>query len=245
MKFSAVLSILALGGRAQAKVHQEAEQLEKSFERAVGEAKRDLHECCEWVCPEPEPEYYYRSKAMMMSGSGYGSYYGRRANEAAVTKVDEQGRKLWYAHESDCSWDCSACEEPDYDYDGYMCFPTVTTPDDCECTCCGFLPEPEEPEEPCYYRSKAMMMGGSWYDDDGVECGYRSKGMMGYSRRTKETAQGKRALPGKGWGGGWGGLTCNCECDVPEARSKGMMSGSGSMKSSKTSGSMDKYSYGY
>jgi hypothetical protein len=237
MKFSAGLSILALG-LAQAKV-QEAQQLEKSFERALGEAKRDLHECCTWVCeePEPEPEYYYRSKAMMKSGSG--SYYSRRANEVA----GEHGRKLWYEYEeSNCSWDCSSCEEPDYDMGGYMCLPTVTSPDDCECTCCGFLPEPEPEPEPCYYRSKAMMMGGSWYDDDGEDCGYyRSKGMMGYSRRTKETTaqQGERALPGKGWGGGWGGITCSCECDVPEYRSKAMMkSGSGSMKSSMASGSM-------
>jgi hypothetical protein len=191
------------------------------------------------------------------SGSGYGSYYGsysrRTEEQEEIVDVNDgqNGRELWgKGMPGRCYWDCSGCDYPSYDYPdypthpiypgpGYQCFPTMTSPSACDCTCCGVLPRPEpEPEpEPCYYRSKAMMMGGSYYGSD--DCGsYRSKGMMGGSRRTEEATaqQGQRALPGKGWGPGtgWGGpgIMCECDCDEPSYRSKGMMK-SGTKKSGK------------
>jgi hypothetical protein len=253
MKISAALSLLALGLAGASS--------EKSFELAVG-GQRELHSCCEWVCaeePEPEPEpCYYRSKAMMMGGSYYdddGNDCGYRSKAMMMggsRRTKETGDRELYGKgypmpgypyppmpEPECYWDCSGCEPvgppgpPVWPGPGYQCFPTVTTPDDCECTCCGVLPSPPEPEpepepEPCYYRSKAMMMGGSYYGDDCYD-GYRSKAMMmGGSRRAKETTveQGERALPGKGWGPG-PGIMCECDCDVPEPiyRSKAMMMG--------------------
>jgi hypothetical protein len=211
------------------------------------ESQRDLHSCCEWVCPSDS--YSYRSKGMMKgsgskkSGSGsYGSYYGsgyyRRTEEHDQEEaVDEPNdRELYYGKPvyppmppppSKCYWDCSSCGPapgpPSWPGHGYQCFPTMTSPSACDCTCCGIIPPEPEPE-PCSYRSKAMMMGGSrrlmmggsgsGYDDD---C----------RRRTAE--QGERALPGKGWGGGWGpSIMCECDCDSPSYRSKAMMMGGGS-----------------
>ena len=257
MKISAAVSLLALG------LAQADKQLETTFARALGQEQRILpyYDCCEWVCPEPEPEpepepCYYRSKAMMKGGSYYGDdcddgYRSkammkggyRRAKE--TTPATGADRELWgYPMPPyECSWDCSGCEPigppepPIYPPGpGYQCFPTVTTPDACECTCCGHLPlppppmpEPEPEPEPCYYRSKAMMMGGSYYGGDDCDY-YRSKAMMmGGYRRAKETTpavaaqeQGERLLP-------YGpGIMCECECEEPEPiyRSKAMMKGS-------------------
>jgi hypothetical protein len=256
MKFSAALSILALGV-VQAKI-QEAEKLEKTFERVLGKENRDLHSCCTWVCeepaPAPEPEPAYRSKGMMNSGYGTGSYrskgmmggsgyydddgysygsYGRRTEEQG--KEEQNGRKLPYVDEMDpnCALDCSSCEDDAYPYDGYQCFPTMSN--GCKCMCCGSLPppvvtEPEPEPEPVYsYRSKAMMMG--------------------YSRRTKETPdQRERALPGKGYGGGsyvGPSISCECACDpaAPKSGPGSNKSGGYSMKSggSKQSGGSGSY----
>jgi hypothetical protein len=100
MKTIVALSILAFSA-ANLNV---ADMLESEFQR-------DLHSCCEWVCPSDS--YSYRSKGMMSgsgskksgsgskkSGSGsYGSYYGsgyyRRTEEHEKEEaVDEPNDRV-------------------------------------------------------------------------------------------------------------------------------------------------------
>ena len=155
---------------------------------------------CKWTCDD-SPSYYYASKA------GMKGYYSRRTEEKE-TERELPGKGFgggFYGHHGDCYWDCSYGGGMYGGYGGYMCFPTYTDGDYCDCTCCGHLPVYEESSPSYYYVSKAGRKGHKG--------GY-------YSRRTEETNEetAERELP---WGGGMGygyggvGIMCNCDCDSP------------------------------